>query len=116
MSDPTPPPAPLSPEELDEWRAMPDRDAHHARGRCFATIDSLARRVASLEAVERAARRMKLANDALVAYYADDSIPPDLDWSNRTQLDWNEAESDLYAAVDSTAAALDAARTTEEEK
>ena len=138
MPDPTPPPAPLSPEELDRLtaaveaiRPVIDRWDHYGTEdydtskpdapertivNSMPALIASARRVASLEAVERAARRMKLANDALVAYYADDSIPPDLDWSNRTQLDWNEAESDLYAAVDSTAAALDAARTTEEEK
>lgn len=32
---------PLNEEELAEWAADPGRDSHHARGRCWATIDSL---------------------------------------------------------------------------
>lgn len=41
-------PEPLSTEELDEWAANPERDTHHALGRCWATIDALRHRVDEL--------------------------------------------------------------------
>ena len=108
MSDVTPPPAPQSPEELDRRAAAPVIDTWYKVPGCSECVEmwpcttvrliATARRVASLEAVERAARAIEAHKEAGFG----DEGPR-----------WVRELATLELAL---AAALDAARTEGDEK